>query len=167
MTSTQCPQLEKLPEQIRAFWQKKEAECNDGLVRFSYAVRLIPSGFVIAEQGGLLYLMERDLWFEDFPKSSMFTFLFQNAPVYEKTRIQIPVTTITQGRIVSPSEMKSLLFETPARSSRFQQILASIFESRTRHLFLSGTDTTGQPFRYAFRDIDDPVAWVHALTRSA
>lgn len=164
MTSQQCPQLEKVSEKVRAFWETRQTECNDTLLRFSYAILLSPVGSIMTEKAGLLYLMQHALWFEDFPKTSMFSFLYQGAiGSYEKTRIQMPLTNMTDCRTISRAELESLLSETPSPSGWWQQFL-EIFKPPASYLFVSGTDATGSPFRYAFRDLDAPETWVQSVT---
>ena len=75
MPTQLCPQLEKVSEPVRKFWETRQTECADTLLRFSYAILLSPVKYVMTEKAGLLYLMQRALWFEDFPKSSMFSFV--------------------------------------------------------------------------------------------
>ena len=78
-----CPQLQDLPPNIRQFWEEKQQECGEQIVLFSYAVFLGSPESSSPEKSGILYLMERNLWFEDFPKPPLF--LFNRATTYKKT----------------------------------------------------------------------------------
>jgi hypothetical protein len=133
-------------------------------LRFSYAILLSPVKYVMTEKAGLLYLMQRALWFEDFPKSSMFSFIYQGTTAsYEKTRLQMPLTNVTDCRIISSAEFESMTSETPARTGWWQQVLG-IFKAAPSYFYVAGADETGQAFRYAFRDLDAPETWVQSVT---
>jgi hypothetical protein len=162
--SQYCPQLEKVSEQVRAFWETRQTECADTLLRFSYAALLTPAGYIMTEKAGLLYLMQHALWFEDFPKSSMFNFLYQGAAPYEKTRLQMPLTNITACRIISRMELEPLLSGTPSPRTGWWQQFLDMFKPAASYLLISGTDATGSVFQSVFRDLDAPESWAQAVT---
>lgn len=160
--SHECPQLASLSDHVRAFWEEKQTALGDTLLRFSYAVLTIPSGFVTQEKSGLLYLMRRDLWFEDFPKSSTFSALLQRSSTYEKTLLQLPVATVEQVQVVPQFALNTFFSEFPARSGVFQKI-AHLFGMGPAYLCVAGQDVAGHAVHYAFRDVTDPEAWRQAI----
>ena len=74
MKPYQCPQLDQLPENVQTFWEEKQNELGERLLLFSYAIFVNPAHFPLPEKSGILYLMEQNLWFEDFPKPPLFFF---------------------------------------------------------------------------------------------
>jgi hypothetical protein len=161
----ECPQLQNLPANVRKFWDDKQQALHDTLQRFSYGVLVESADVMLRETSGLLYLMRQNLWFEDFPKSSVFSSLFQQNANYTKTLLQFPVNAISEVRLVPSSELARLLLETPRSSGGFFSFLR-IFSPKQNALFLSGKDATGRDFKCAFRDLDDPGAWHQTLSLS-
>ncbi len=156
----QCPQLQQLPENVKKYWEEKQRELEDTLIQFSYTVFVIPSNLVFAEKTGILYLMERDLWFEDFPKPPLF--FLNTASKYKKTLIQIPRQTITNVELLSQSTLHEIVQGKPQHSGIFQNIFRLI-RSEPLYLLVSGVQDSGQAFQYAFRDLQNPESWVPAL----
>jgi hypothetical protein len=161
----ECSQLQNLPASVRKFWDDKQQALHDTLQRFSYGVLVEPADVMLREASGLLYLMHQNLWFEDFPKSSIFASLFQQNANYTKTLLQFPLNAISEVRLIPSFELDRLLLE-PSRSSGGMFSFLRFFSSRQNTLFLAGKDATGQDFKCAFRDLDDPAAWHQALSLS-
>jgi hypothetical protein len=161
--SQECPQLALLSENVRKFWEEKQITLQDTLRRFSYAVLTLPSGVMTVEKGGILYLMTRNLWFEDFQKSSTFSSLFQSSSQYKKMLLQLPVGTIEQVQIVPGFALNTFSPEFPARSGRFQWF-TRMFSKEPQYLCLAGKEASGQDVRYVFREVGEPEAWVQAIT---
>lgn len=159
----ECPQLQNLPANVRKFWEEKQSTLDDTLLRFSYGVLVEAKDVMLRETGGLAYLMRRNLWFEDFPKSSIFSSLFQSKAPYTKTQLQFPLTRITEVRLVPPSELGPLLCQTDRPPGKLLKIL-QMFNPKPTVLFLAGKDAVDRNFRYAFRDLDDPDAWYQTLS---
>jgi hypothetical protein len=158
----QCPQLAQLPEKVRKFWEDKQRECHDTLLRFSFAVLTDPSQKFQIEKSGLLYLMQTNLWFEDFPKSSSLMFLF-GAQSYEKTMIQIPLATLEAVKPIRQSALNELL-PGKKRSAGFAYGFFRFLFPDPLWLLLSGQNVFGKPFQYAFRVMDNPESWAVTLS---
>ena len=158
-----CPQLENLPANVRKFWEERQHTLQDTLLRFSYGVLVESTDMMLREKSGLLYLMQRDLWFEDFQKSSLFSSLFQQGTEYTKTQIQIPRTAIMDVRLVPAIELGHELLGKRPSSEGFGAFFR-LFKPRPNTLLLVRADAAGQPVRCAFRDIDEPDAWYRALS---
>jgi hypothetical protein len=163
--SQTCPQLHHLPANVREFWEAKQQALHDTLVRFSYSVLVEPTAMMLRETSGLLYLMEQNLWFEDFPKSSAFASLFQQNAGYTKTQIQLPRAAITDARLTPAAELGQVLLGKRPSSSEFLAFFR-VFAPRPTTLVLTARDAAGQPVHCAFRDLDDAEAWYHALSPS-
>ena len=161
----ECPQLASLSEDVRKFWEEKQITLQDTLLRFSYAVLTVPSGFTTIEKSGLLYLMKRNLWFEDFPKSSTFSVLFQRSSQYEKMLLQLPVETVEQVQVVPQFALSTFFSEFPARTGPFQWIARMFGTGRTgpKYLCVAGKDVSRVDVRYAFRDVTEPEVWAQAI----
>lgn len=159
----ECPQLASLSENVRKFWEERQTTLQDTLLRFSYAVLTVPSDFTTVEKSGLLYLMKRNLWFEDFPKSSTFSALFQRSSQYEKMLLQLPVETVEQVQVIPQFALSTFFPEFPVRSGPFQWI-TRMFGIGPKYLCVAGKDVSRGDVRYAFRDVTEPEAWVQAIT---
>jgi hypothetical protein len=158
----ECPQLAALSENVRRFWEEKQAKLQDTLLRFSYAVLTLPSGFTTVEKSGLLYLMKHNLWFEDFPKSSTFATLFQRSSQYEKMLLQLPLETVEQVQVLPQVALDTFFVEFSVRSNPFQWI-ARMFGIGPKYLCVTGKDVSGHDVRYAFRDVTEPEVWEQAI----
>ena len=162
--TTQHPELDQLPENVRTFWEEKQHELNDTLLSFSYSILVLYTRMPSTEKSGILYLMGRDLWFEDFPKPPLF-FLGRSSS-YKKTLIQIPRHTIAKVELVKQSALKTghdyQARETTQQIGFMQRIL-QLFTSDPLYLLISGDSESGEPFQYAFRELNDPNAWVAVL----
>ncbi len=159
------PQLQNLPANVRKFWEEKEQALHDTLLRFSYVVCVEPAEVILREKSGLLYLMRQNLWFEDFPKSSAFSSLFQQSGEYTKTRIQIPLTAITDVRLVTSPELGPELLGTRPSSGGVPAFLR-LFKPKPTTLFLAGSNAAGHAIRYAFQNLDAPDAWYQTISDS-
>jgi hypothetical protein len=160
--SHQCPQLEKLPDNIRKFWEDKQTELEDTLIRFSYAILTIPTQFAPIEKNGILYLMKRNLWFEDFQKPPFFIFM-RSSSQYKKTIIQMPLETLENFEVVRQSALEELITGEKPRLGFFHNIFR-LMRVDPIYLFVSGKETSGNTFQYAFRELDDPESWSRTLS---
>lgn len=161
--SIQTPQLEHLSENVRIFWEEKQQELGETLLKFSYAIFVEPVRFPALEKSGIFYLMERNLWFEDFPKSPLF--FFNKTSTYKKTRLQIPRSSISAVELVKRSTFEEKFFGRKPPSGIFQNILG-IFNPEPTYLIISMTQDSGTPIQYAFRELDDPENWLQALKQT-
>jgi hypothetical protein len=160
--SEECPQLKKLPENVREFWEDKQRELDDTLLRFSYAILVIPGEYFLVEKVGLIYLMKKNLWFEDFQKPPFFLFA-RSAPQYKKTIIQIPLETVENFETVRQSTLQELFLGEKRRSGFFKNIF-QLLSSDPLYLLISGKQAADSDFQYAFRELDNPVSWVQTLS---
>jgi hypothetical protein len=159
MMSKECPQLEKLSENVRTFWEDKQRELEDTLLRFSYAILTTPGQYFLVEKPGILYLMKKNLWFEDFPKPPLF--FFARSSSQKKTLIQIPLETVENFEAIQQPALHELFLGQKPRSG----VLQGIFRrSNPRYLLVSGKHAADSDFRYAFRELDNPESWVQTLS---
>lgn len=156
----QCPQLHNLPPNIRQFWEEKQQECGEHVILFSYAVLLGSPETSAPEKSGILYLMERNLWFEDFPKPPFF--LFNRAATYKKTLLQIPRTTILTVELVKKSGLEVRLHGKAPRTSALQKLFA-VFAPDPVYLRVMQRQENGETRIYQFREVNAPEAWIQAF----
>lgn len=157
----QCPKLQQLPENVRKFWEDKQRELEDTLILFSYATFVESPSFPGTGKSGILYLMEQNLWFEDFEKPPIF-FLSQKS-TYTKTLIQIPRHAITNVGLVRGSVLDEFLRGKRAPFEIKHNIFWRLIHSDSVHLVVSGAQDSGTSFQYIFRDLDEPESWVRIL----
>ena len=157
--SKECPQLEKLSENVRTFWEDKQRELEDTLLRFSYTILTTPGQYFLVEKPGILYLMKKNLWFEDFPKPPFF--FFTRSSSQKKTLIQIPLKTVENFEAIGQSALRELFLGKKPRSGFLQGIFRL---SNPIYLLVSGKQAADSDFRYAFRELDDPESWVKTLS---
>ena len=158
----QCPQLAKLPAQSRKFWEDKQRELQDTLIRFSYAVLTVPAELSSVDQSGLLYLMQQNLWFEDFPKPPPLISIGKPRE-YQKTLIRMPVAALEKFEVIPESVLKMRFQDKPQHSGFFRN-LAYFLGVNPKYLLFSGKLAAGSRFQYAFREIDEPQVWVQTLS---
>ena len=160
----QLVQLDQLSEDIRAFWEQKQQEFGEGLVKFSYGILMNPKGSSMSEKCGVVYLMEQHVCFEDFYKAPLF---FQtNAPQFKKTQLRIPRASITKGEILQQKEFEKRFFGQEPSSGILQNIL-NIFRQKPSYLVLTEIQNPETPRTHIFRDLDEPERWLEALQQSA
>lgn len=160
----QCPQIKNLPENVRKFWEDKQVELEDTLIQFSYAIVTDPSKTFQIQKSGLLYLMKRNLWFEDFQKVSAFSFFIRGSTQYKKTLIQIPVETIEDIKLTPKSFSDSVVRGKQQRSGFFQKLFCFMKGAPAMYLLISGKEISGTSFQYAFGELDNPDAWLQVLS---
>ena len=157
-----CPQLDQLPENVQTFWEEKQNELGERLLLFSYAIFVNPDHFPLPEKSGILYLMERNLWFEDFPKPPLF--FLNRTSKYKKTLIQISRQTITSVELIKQSGLEEVFWGKPSGAG-FLRNIAKLISPDPTYLLLSASQNAENPSRYAFREINDPKAWLQALQK--
>lgn len=156
----QCPQLQNLPPNIQQFWEEKQQECGEQVIRFSYAVWIESPDTSTREKSGILYLMGRNLWFEDFPKPPFF--LFNRTDTYKKTRLQIPRTTILRVELVKKSGIEIRLQGKAPRPGMLQKLFA-MFTPDPVYLCVVQRQEDADPRTYQFREVNEPEAWIQAF----
>jgi len=160
--SKECPQLEKLPENVRKYWEDKQIELEDTLLRFSYVILTTPDQYPLVEKTGILYLMKKNLWFEDFQKPPFFLFA-RSTSQYKKTIIRIPLETVENFVLIRQSALHELLTGKEHRSDFFRNIFQTIKRDPI-YLLITGKQSADSSFRYAFRDLDSPESWIQTLS---
>lgn len=156
----QLAQLDQLSEDVRAFWEKKQQELGEDLVKFSYGFHMNPEQSSMPEKCGIVYLMEKSLCFEDFYKTPLF---FQTrTQEFTKTQIRIPRSSITKVEILQQQEFEKRFFGQASPSGLFQNIL-NIFRQQSNYLVITETQGTTPPATHIFRDLDDSERWREAL----
>jgi len=156
----QCPQLHNLPPNIRQFWEEKQQECGEQVIIFSYAVLLGSPEASAPEKSGILYLMERNLWFEDFPKPPFF--LYNRATTYKKTLLQIPRTTILSVELIRKSGLEVRLQGKSPRIGALQKFFA-LFTPDPVYLRVTQKQENGGTRTYQFREVNESEAWIQAF----
>ena len=154
------PDIQKFPENVRTFWEAKEREFNERLIKFSYSVWIEPIRLPYPEKSGLCYLMERHLCFEDFPKAGFF--LFNKPEAYTKTSFRIPVAEIYSVELLRLSEFEVKFFG----RSYSRGWLAGLFpflHPEPVVLVLGVRHNSNQVAYTVFRELDDPEAWCSLL----
>lgn len=153
--------LQQLSEEARTFWEEKQESLQEELLFFSYSNLVESPQSPAYDKSGVLYLMERHLWFEDFPKAPVF-FLPQRSE-YTKTLIQVPRAAITHVEFVKESVLPDVLQGKQPSQEMPRSFLWRIFHSDPLHLIVSGQEESNAPFRYIFRDFDEPETWRQLL----
>jgi hypothetical protein len=162
MKPYQFPRLDQLPENVQTFWEEKQNELGERLLLFSYAIFVNPAHFPLPEKSGILYLMEQNLWFEDFPKPPLF--FLNRTSKYKKTLIQIPRQTIATVELIKQSGLEEVFLGKRSGSGFFRYI-AKLMSPEPTYLFISESQNTENPSGYAFREINDPKTWLQALQK--
>ncbi len=158
--SVQCPKLDHLSENIRTYWEEKQQERGETLHQFSYAILVEPVRFPAPEKSGILYIMEHNVWFEDFPKPPLF---FLNSPSnYKKTQFHIPRTSITDVELITRSAFEQRFFDKQPSSGPLQGIL-NIFKTDPVYCIISERQENGDLLQHVFREVDEPEGWLKAL----
>ena len=154
-----CPQLHALPSNIQQFWEEKQQECGEQLLLFSYAVFMGTLESPSPDKSGILYVMERNLWFEDFQKAPFF--LFAAAATYKKTLIQIPRPSITKVELITKSGLDLRLHGKTPRTGALHKLF-SLFTSDPAYFCVAQKQTNGEITTYLFREVNEPEAWIQA-----
>ena len=89
---------------VSDFWQEKESEYSEKRILSSFARYLGGHARFENSTEGLLFLMSKSLWFENFEKgANIFGFAFP----FEKVIIRIPLSRIGQTKTVAEKELVS------------------------------------------------------------
>lgn len=161
----ESPQLHTLPANVRKFWEEKQQTLQETLLRFSYGVLVEPGELILREKSGLIYLMDRNLWFEDFPKNSTFASLFQQGIEYTKTHVHFPRHSITHIRLVPAAEVETMFLSARPSSAGILGFFR-LFKPRPNTLVMDAVTGEGRAAQVALRDLDDPDMWYRLLTES-
>ena len=159
MPNNNAKDLQHLPENVREFWEEKQREFGEKLLKFSYAALLDPARFPCPEKSGLCYVMERHLYFEDFPKAS--PFFLMNVEKYKKTLIQIPLQAVVTVELLKLPQFEEKFFGRQ-RSSGVAGFF-QWFRPIPAYLVVSAQREAHALTHYVFRDLDTPDAWLTLL----
>ena len=158
------PALQKLPDNVRAFWEAKEREYDERLIKFSYSTWIEPVRFPYPEKSGLCYLMERHLCFEDFPKSGLF--FFNKPEVYAKISFRIPLADISSVELLRLSEFEEKFFGRSYSRGWFAGLIPFL-HPEPLVLVIGARQPSHQIAYTVFRDLDEPEAWQSLLHPSS
>ncbi len=156
-------ELNKLPDNVRTFWEAKEREFGEQLIKFSYSVWIEPIRFPCPEKSGLCFLMEGHLCFEDFPKSGLF--LFNKPEAYTKVSFRIPLADVCSVELLRLSEFEEKFFGRSYSRGWFGGLLPFLHPEPTV-LVVGSRQNSSQVVYTVFRDIDEPEAWLSLLHQS-
>ena len=161
--SMATPELQKLPDNVRAFWEAKEREFDERLIKFSYSTWIEPVRFPYPEKSGLCYLMERHLCFEDFPKGGLF--FFNKPEAYTKISFRISLEDICSMELLRLSEFEEKFFGR-AYSRGWLAGLFPFLHPEPTVLVVGARQPSNQVVYTVFRDLDEPEAWLSLLHQS-
>ncbi len=82
-------------EEADKFIERLETENNGKIVYKTFAVLLGKSRETVRNIGGLLYIINRDIYFEDFEKQTSFLQVFGKKTIYKKYKINFRINEIS------------------------------------------------------------------------
>jgi hypothetical protein len=90
-------------EEAENFWAEKEQEKGGKVRFFTFATYMGSTGGRPTSLGGLLYIIDEQLYFEDFEKDNWFAKIISRKKNYEKTELDFGVDDITEIKTISKS----------------------------------------------------------------
>ena len=93
--------FETIDNESRQFWEEREKEKGGKISFFTFATFLGRSGDKQLNLGGLLYLINKTLTFEDFEKENWLLKILNRKKEYEKTELEIKKDDIVETKLVS------------------------------------------------------------------
>jgi hypothetical protein len=93
--------IETTDNESRQFWEEREKEKGGKVSFFTFATFLGRSGDKQLNLGGLLYLINKTLTFEDFEKENWLLKILNRKREYEKTKFEIKKDDIVETKLVS------------------------------------------------------------------
>ena len=93
--------MKDVESEARKFWAEKEAEKGGKVTFYTFATFLGRSSDRQVTNGGLVYIIEDKIYFEDFEKENWLVKLIARKKTYEKTEFSIKRGEISQTRIVT------------------------------------------------------------------
>ncbi len=88
-------------EESKKFWEEKEKEKGGKVHFFTFATFLGKTNDKQVTLGGLLYIVDYRVYFEDFEKDNWFAKIITKKKNYEKTEFSFNISDINDTRIVS------------------------------------------------------------------
>ncbi len=95
--------------EAKQFWEEKEIKYGAKVDYFTFATLLGASGSKIVRLGGLIYIIDGKICFEDFEKDNWFSKIVSKNRNYEKTEIEIDLNEIDYVKIISKSSAVRLI----------------------------------------------------------
>jgi len=93
--------MKDVESEARKFWEEKEAEKGGKVTFYTFATFLGRSSDRQVTNGGLVYIIDDKIFFEDFEKDSWLVKLIARKKQYEKTEFIIKKGDISLSRIVT------------------------------------------------------------------
>jgi hypothetical protein len=93
--------MKAVENEAKKFWEEKEAERGGKVTFYTFATFLGRSSDRQLTNGGLIYIIDDKIYFEDFEKENWLIKLVARKKNYEKTEFSIKVKEISLTRIVS------------------------------------------------------------------
>ncbi len=93
--------MKDVENEAKKFWEEKEAEKGGKVTFYTFATFLGRSSDRQVTNGGLIYIIDDRIYFEDFEKENWLLKLVSRKQKYEKTEFSIKSGDISLTRIVS------------------------------------------------------------------
>ncbi len=93
--------MQDYSEEARKFWAEKEKEKGGKVSFFTFATYLGMSSRRSPSYGGLMYIIDKKIYFEDFEKENWLVKLMGRKQKYEKTEFNLNVKDIVETKVVS------------------------------------------------------------------
>lgn len=87
-------------EESKKFWEEKEKEKGGKVLFFTFATFLGKTDDKQMTLGGLLYIVDDRVYFEDFEKDNWFAKITSRKKNYEKTEFSFDISDIDETKIV-------------------------------------------------------------------
>jgi len=93
--------MKDVESEARRFWEEKEAEKGGKVTFYTFATFLGRSSDRQVTNGGLVYIIDDNIFFEDFEKDNWLVKLVARKQKYEKTEFSVKKGEISLSRIVT------------------------------------------------------------------
>lgn len=93
--------MQEFTEEAKKFWAEKEKEKGGKLSFFTFATYLGMSSKRSPSLGGLLYIIDNKIYFEDFEKDNWLIKIIGRKQKYEKTEFSINIKDISETKVIS------------------------------------------------------------------
>jgi hypothetical protein len=93
--------MKDVENEAKKFWEEKEAEKGGKVTFYTFATFLGRSSDRQLTNGGLIYIIDDRIYFEDFEKENWLMKLIARKQTYEKTEFSIKMEDISLTKIVS------------------------------------------------------------------
>ena len=93
--------MKDVESEARKFWEEKESEKGGKVTFYTFATFLGRSSDRQVTNGGLVYIIDDKIYFEDFEKENWLVKLISRKQKYEKTEFSVKRSEISLTRIVT------------------------------------------------------------------